>query len=1001
MEKIKKNKYIVTVFFLIICNQVFAFDTPKLVCLDPGHGGTWQGTMGWNDRGPAEKVHNLSACQLLDKFLFWSYEDEWGFETYNYLAIHTRIDDSQLSYDQNEDLHHRSEIANGNENGWYNQNFDSRWMFPPVYGEPWWTEITIRPADFFLSYHYDGVDDYSIQRTDCHFHFDYWTWEPGELTFEDDRQNAAIHMIEQISAKVKNIYVSDPMEGAPFYFSTIPGTAFNSNFRVLKDLDYSEIEKGGVLTEALFYSNYDAWRTLNCNDETDWVEYNICDGIEKALYKLFKGEPTGLEDGIVITNCPDYVDQNTTISVTAQFIDEDPPNILGTVTCKLYGASLEGSIELSETYSIPDGYGWLNFDVDVPSLSNWDNTWLRDSEQNNYICGQIALFGTENDGTLLIAYYDVLIYSPPTTSGTLNNNEMWCGIIQLTGSVTVPLDRSLVINNATIIKFAPGIELIINGTLTAEGTSSHPITFTSASSSPQKGDWDWIKFDNSSGSSILEYCDIEYAKTGIWCMNGFQVSLEYVEVTNCQDFGLYLLNNSAYTSVENSSFKHTTNCGMFLYNSDPVIINANCMYNRYGLYCYNNSNPEVGHSNFSENEYDGITGINTGYIWMYYNYPHFQNRGYNTILSNNGEGVSAFSYSFPYMGINSSYPGNNTIKYNGAYEIYNGNSSGYIFARYNWWESSTPDLFTSQTVLIDPINTSAAQITSLSKQVIDNEVISPTANSIPEEYNQLATTFLMEGNYEKARGLFQYVIENYPDSEEAKYALVNMTACFDQLIERSNVVPYLEGISEGYSRKEISDFALSLSVPYLESTGKYTQAVERCRLVSESSKDEEVKKNMLFIMANIHFYGLKETGKAKQYFEEYIKKYPKDELAQISQDMLEIMDHRFIPKEDNPEKTETKSTPTEFVLSQNYPNPFNPETEICFQLPEDVHVAISIYNMLGQRVCTLIDKQKQTGYHTIKWDGRNDFGTAVASGVYLYAMQAGKFYEKKKMVLMR
>jgi len=94
-------------------------------------------------------------------------------------------------------------------------------------------------------------------------------------------------------------------------------------------------------------------------------------------------------------------------------------------------------------------------------------------------------------------------------------------------------------------------------------------------------------------------------------------------------------------------------------------------------------------------------------------------------------------------------------------------------------------------------------------------------------------------------------------------------------------------------------------------------------------------------------------------------------------------------------------SPSTYCISQNYPNPFNPETKIHFQLPEDVHVTLSIYNMLGQKVRMLVDKQMSTGFHTIKWDGRNNFGTAVASGVYLYAIQAGKYYEKKKMVLMR
>jgi len=286
----------------------------------------------------------------------------------------------------------------------------------------------------------------------------------------------------------------------------------------------------------------------------------------------------------------------------------------------------------------------------------------------------------------------------------------------------------------------------------------------------------------------------------------------------------------------------------------------------------------------------------------------------------------------------------------------------------------------------------------LSKLTIDNN---STANSIPEEYNQLATTFLLEGNYKKAKGLFQYVIENYPDSEEARYALVNLTACFDQLTEQSKVVPYLEGVSESYSKLNLSGFALALSVPYLESAGKYAQAVERCQQVRELSKDEEVNKNLLFILANIYFYGLQNSDKAKLYFAEYIQSYPQDVMAETALDMLEIMNQQFIPKPENPEKTLTDNLPSRFGLSQNCPNPFNPHTEIRFQLPEEAHITFSIFNLMGQKVRTLLDEQMATGYHSFTWDGRDDIGNAVTSGVYLYVFQAGKFCEVKKMVLIQ
>ena len=349
------------------------------------------------------------------------------------------------------------------------------------------------------------------------------------------------------------------------------------------------------------------------------------------------------------------------------------------------------------------------------------------------------------------------------------------------------------------------------------------------------------------------------------------------------------------------------------------------------------------------------------------------------------------------------------IQGNGNYELQDLNPYGIINAICNYWGTTDTTeienmIYTNNTVnfipflLAPPNNLNLlAGATGLNNSLLSKTVLS----SDPDEYNQKAIAFLIKGNYEKARGLFQYVIENYPDSDAAKYALVHITTCYDKLGERSNVVPYLEGIAESYSKLDLSTFALALSVSTLEKTGDYKQAEERCLQLMESSKDENMNKNLLFVLANIYSHGLNEKEKAKQYFEEYINKYPKDELAQIARCMLEMDDFRFIPKGDEPEKTQEKIAPATFALSQNYPNPFNPETEISFQIPNDTRVSLVIYNLLGQKIRTLVNKEMATGYHTIKWRGRDDFGNAVASGVYLYAIQAGEFFDVKKMVLMR
>jgi len=88
--------------------------------------------------------------------------------------------------------------------------------------------------------------------------------------------------------------------------------------------------------------------------------------------------------------------------------------------------------------------------------------------------------------------------------------------------------------------------------------------------------------------------------------------------------------------------------------------------------------------------------------------------------------------------------------------------------------------------------------------------------------------------------------------------------------------------------------------------------------------------------------------------------------------------------------------PTGYWLSQNYPNPFNPVTEISFNLPEVVDVKLEIYNVLGQRVTTLVNGLTEAGIHSVTWDGSD-----VASGIYLYHLQAGNFVETKKMVLLK
>ncbi len=95
------------------------------------------------------------------------------------------------------------------------------------------------------------------------------------------------------------------------------------------------------------------------------------------------------------------------------------------------------------------------------------------------------------------------------------------------------------------------------------------------------------------------------------------------------------------------------------------------------------------------------------------------------------------------------------------------------------------------------------------------------------------------------------------------------------------------------------------------------------------------------------------------------------------------------------------AVPREFALEQNYPNPFNPTTTLRYSLKENVSVKLKIYNTLGQLVRTLVNENQTAGFKEVVWDGTNDFGQKVASGMYIYRITAGDFVQAKRMTLLK
>jgi D-arabinose 5-phosphate isomerase GutQ len=96
-----------------------------------------------------------------------------------------------------------------------------------------------------------------------------------------------------------------------------------------------------------------------------------------------------------------------------------------------------------------------------------------------------------------------------------------------------------------------------------------------------------------------------------------------------------------------------------------------------------------------------------------------------------------------------------------------------------------------------------------------------------------------------------------------------------------------------------------------------------------------------------------------------------------------------------------RQLPSAFNLQQNYPNPFNPVTSINYQLASDAHVTLTVYDIMGQKIRTMVNEDQSAGFRSVVWNGKDNYNNPVSSGVYFYRLHAGNYIQTRKMILMR
>lgn len=376
--------------------------------------------------------------------------------------------------------------------------------------------------------------------------------------------------------------------------------------------------------------------------------------------------------------------------------------------------------------------------------------------------------------------------------------------------------------------------------------------------------------------------------------------------------------------------------------------------------------------------------------------------GYVRLTGNGSNGIRAESGSQPHLGESSAAPGYNSIYGNGSYEVYNGNSSYSINAKYNWWGSTS-----------GPPADSCNNGLLLARPFLDYDpgnptkggFIPPLASDDTSHITQLqrGEIYLAAGELDKALVIFESIINDH-NSADAKYALSNIVLCYQELDWQEQIVSYLDKVTEQHQKQDLGYWSLVQSLPWLELEEKYEKAIKRCEILQqEYQSNKHVSSYLPFQMGMIYKYGLNDNKLAVDLFSQFLSDSPDHALAVVAKSELEDSQSSIIlPKKQAAEPiASTVQIPEKFSLLQNYPNPFNPETEIQYQLPEDSRVVITVYNLLGQKIRTLVEKMNLAGFYSTRWHGKDDRGVAVSSGVYLYVINANAFYDVKKMLLLR
>ena len=497
-----------------------------------------------------------------------------------------------------------------------------------------------------------------------------------------------------------------------------------------------------------------------------------------------------------------------------------------------------------------------------------------------------------NDSTVLIM--DVLLnhWQDSLTANTIWGDTAKATGYAITGDFIIPAGDTLTIREGTKIYFQADeddkqsgytqtqCELIVYGTLIVEGDSTNHVEFIP--SSEQLGtasayDWYGIRFMAGSRGT-MDYCDIKYARYGIYAYSNATVELDNCNIEDCYTIGIF--STGGILSVNNTTFDGAGSCGIYSTYSQTEV--DSCEFtdcDTYGIYCYGTPDDSLDSSVIS---YCTISNDSNYGIRVSYNDDI-------SIIGNNVTASTACLYL---------YNSDATVKHDTLQSI--GTYGIYISA-------SDADV---DSCLIKTIS----YLYELANGIYVTGTSSPTIDACRFDYTTTG------------------VYINGTATPNLGYCGAAICTGYNDLEVCSNYYIYQNSTTQPLISAENNYYSSSIY------TGKF--------------------------YGNIDYKPVLTT-------DPFLKQLLSGEL------------------------------PSSYSLNSNYPNPFNPTTNFSFSLAEAGNTTIEIFNVLGQKINTLVDEYMPAGEHTVIWNGTNGAGQQVSSGVYFYKITSGDYTETKKMSLLR